>query len=360
MSAATTAELAVDIVICNHNYGEFLGEAVESALAQTHPDVNVIVVDDGSTDDSRERLAAYADRVDLVLKENGGQASALNAGMERARGDVVIFLDADDTLRPRIAASAAHAIAADPRLAKVQFRMIFVDAAGRPTGATKPPAHLAAPTGDLRAAELAYPYDLPWLPGGGTAFRADALRSIFPIPEQDYPRYGADWYVVHLSALLGPAGWEDEVCADYRVHGRNGYELQEARLDLPHLQNSIVYARATTQALERKADELGLQRPRQILSVADLANRLLSLRLDPERHPLPGDSRLALVADGLRATRRRSDVAWPMKLAFAGWFLAAAIAPRPLLRRLGELLLFPASRRGSVNRLLKRLQRGSA
>jgi hypothetical protein len=295
-----------------------------------------------------------------VLKENGGQASALNAGMERAGGDVVIFLDADDMLRPQIAASAAGAIAADPKLAKVQFRMIFVDAAGRPTGATKPTGHLGAPTGDLRSAELAFPYDLAWLPGGGTAFRAEAVRRIFPIPERDYPRYGADWYLVHLSALLGPAGWRDEVCAEYRVHDRNGYELQEARLDLPHIRNSIVYAEATSRELARLADELRLERPRRILSVADLGNRLISLRLDPARHPLPGDTRRGLVADGLRAVRRRFDVSWPMKLAFVAWFLAVAIAPRSLVRRLAELLLFPTGRRESLNRLLGRLQRATS
>ena len=360
MSAPAAAELAVDIVINNHNYAEFLGDAIESALAQTHPGVKVIVVDDGSSDGSRERLREYESRVEIVLKENGGQASALNAGMERARGDVVIFLDADDMLRPETAAHAAAAISADPQLAKVQFRMVFVDARGRPTGATKPTGHLSPPTGDLREAELAFPYDLAWLPGGGTAFRSDALRRIFPIPEPDYPRYGADWYIVHLSALLGPVGWEDEVCAEYRVHGRNGYELEEARLDLPHIRNSIVYAEATTRSLARLADELGLQRPERILSVADLGNRLISLRLDPARHPLPRDRRGGLVADGLRAARRRFDVSWPMKLAFAGWFLAAAAAPRTLVRRLGELLLFPAGRRDSVNRLLGRLQRATS
>jgi len=353
-------DLAVDIVISNHNYADYLADAIESARGQTHPEVNVIVVDDGSTDDSHDRLRPYEGEVEIVLKENGGQASALNAGMERARGDVVIFLDADDMLRPQVAASAAAAMAAEPGLAKVQFRMVFVDAAGRPTGATKPTGHLAAPTGDLRAAELAFPYDLAWLPGGGTAFRAEALRRIFPIPERDYPRYGADWYVVHLSALLGPAGWRDEVCADYRVHGRNGYELQEARLDLPHIRNSIVYAKATSRELARLADELRLERPRRILSVADLGNRIISLRLDPARHPLPGDTRRGLVADGLRAVRRRFDVSWPMKLAFVAWFLAVAVAPRPLVRRLAELLLFPAGRRDSLNRLLGRLQRATS
>ena len=74
---------AVDIVINNHDYGEFLPEAIDSALGQTHPAVNVIVVDDGSTDDSRDILRRREGEVTVVLKESGGQASALNEGLER-------------------------------------------------------------------------------------------------------------------------------------------------------------------------------------------------------------------------------------------------------------------------------------
>ena len=107
----------VSIVVVNYNYGRFLDEAIESALAQTHDRVEVIVVDDGSTDESRALIDRYGDRVVAVLKENGGQASALNAGFEDVSGDVVIFLDADDVLEAQTAARAATAFAAQPRLA---------------------------------------------------------------------------------------------------------------------------------------------------------------------------------------------------------------------------------------------------
>jgi glycosyltransferase involved in cell wall biosynthesis len=352
---AVGASPAVDIVISNHDYGEYLGAAIDSACAQTHPAVGVIAVDDGSTDGSRELLRSYGDRVEVVLKENGGQASALNAGMARARGEVVIFLDADDVLRPQAAAVVADAFSADPALSRVQFRMAVIDAAGAATGVTKPPAHLPPPTGDLRREELAFPYDLPWLPSSGSAFRADAVRRILPIPEADYPRYGADWYLVHLSALLGTAGWLDEVCAEYRVHGRNGYEPFEPRLTVARVRDTVAYAEATSRALLELADELGLERPDRILSISDLGNRLISLRLDPELHPLEGDTISRLLADAVRATGRRSDRSAPVRLALLGWFLAVAVSPRPLVRRLGELLLFPEGRRASVNRLLGRL-----
>jgi hypothetical protein len=238
----------------------------------------------------------------------------------------------------------------------VQFPMAIVDADGEPTGAVKPGGHLRAPVGDQRRAELLFPFDLPWLPGGGTAFRTEAVRRILPIPAADYPRSGADWYLVHLTALLGEAALLEEVCAEYRVHGANAYELDRDEIDLDHVRESIVFAAATTRSLEALAAELGFKAPRPILSCADLANRLVSLRLDPERHPVADDRPLGLLAKAVRACRRRLDVAWPMKAMLVAWFALTAVAPRRLTRPLAELFLFPG-RRTRANTLLGRLQR---
>lgn len=348
--------LSVDIVVTNHNYARFLPAAIESACAQTHPDVHVVVVDDGSTDSSREVLGEFEDRVEVVLREQGGQASALNAGLERCRGEVLLVLDADDVLRPHAAERVAAAFAARPGLSKVQFPMAIVDAEGNPTGAVKPGGHLRAPVGDQRRAELAFPFDLPWLPGGGTGFRTEAVRRILPIPAADYPRSGADWYLVHLTALLGEAVLLDEVCASYRVHGGNAYEQERDEIDLDHVRESIVFAAATTRSLEALADAQGLERPPRILSFSDLANRLVSLRLEPARHPVAGERRGALLSDAVRAVRRRFDVSAAMKVVMLAWFALEAVVPRRLARPLAELFLFPGRRTG-VNRLLGRWQR---
>lgn len=349
------ADLAVDIVVNNYNYAAFLGEAIESARRQTHEKVSVIVVDDGSTDDSREVLRRYEDQVTVVLKENGGQASALNAGMERSRGDIVIFLDADDVLRPEAAARVAAAFAADQHLAKAQSRMDTIDAEGNPIGQIKPAPHLPMPSGDLRHDELAFPYDLAWLPTSGNAFRAEAVRHVLPIPEGAY-RICADWYLVHMATLLGPVASLEEIGASYRLHGANNYEPQAAQLDLAHLRRNIGLAQSTSKALLGLAAELGLERPERILSLADLAARMVSLRLEPGRHPLSGDRRRLLVADAVRAARRRTNVSAAMKVLFVAWFAAMAISPRPLVRRLAAWFLFPDRRKG-LNSVLGRLQR---
>jgi hypothetical protein len=357
MRAGSGADLSVGIVINNYNYGRFLPAAIESARGQTHPNLEVTVVDDGSTDDSRQILRGYGDGITVIAKENGGQASALNAGMERCESDVVLFLDADDTLRPQAAARVAAAFAADAEVAKVQFRMEVIDAEGRPTGVLKPPQHLPMPRGDQRRAELAFPFDLAWLPTSANAFRVEALRAILPIPEAAFPVCGADWYLIHLMTLLGTVASLEEVCGSYRVHGANNYEPETASLDLAHVRETIGFAGTTSGALLDLAAKLGLPRPDRILSLADLGNRLVSLRLAPELHPVPADRRGRLLADAARAARRRFNVSAPMKLVFVTWFAALAVAPKPLARRLALLFFFP-ERRAALNEMLGRLQRG--
>ncbi|PZV14673.1 MAG: hypothetical protein DCF22_08465 [Leptolyngbya sp.] len=90
------AKPTVSIIINNYNYDRFLQEAIDSALNQTYPFVEVIVVDDGSTDSSREIISSYGSLIVPVLKSNGGQASSLNAGFEVSKGQIIFLLDSDD------------------------------------------------------------------------------------------------------------------------------------------------------------------------------------------------------------------------------------------------------------------------
>jgi glycosyltransferase involved in cell wall biosynthesis len=90
----------VSIIINNYNYDRFLAEAIDSALDQTYPFVEVIVVDDGSTDNSRNIIASYGNRIIPVLKSNGGQASSLNEGFKASKGEIIFFLDSDDLFYP--------------------------------------------------------------------------------------------------------------------------------------------------------------------------------------------------------------------------------------------------------------------
>src|SRR5215471_6897362 len=121
------------IVISSYNYGRFLPDAIDSALGQSYSKTEVIVVDDGSTDHSREVIAGYGERVLPVWKDNGGQASALNAGYRASQGEVIFFVDSDDLLLPT-AVEKTIPFFADPRVAKVHWSLWVVDDKGQRTG----------------------------------------------------------------------------------------------------------------------------------------------------------------------------------------------------------------------------------
>jgi glycosyltransferase involved in cell wall biosynthesis len=110
----------VSIVISSFNYERFLAQAIDSALSQTWPPVEVIVVDDGSTDASQAVIERYGAHVHAIVKPNGGQGSTLNAGFARSRGDVVMFLDSDDVLLPTAVEQVVAAMA-DPAVVNAQL-----------------------------------------------------------------------------------------------------------------------------------------------------------------------------------------------------------------------------------------------
>lgn len=349
-----TAGPFVSIIIDNYNYGRFLREAIDSALAQTYGALEVIVVDDGSTDDSLAIIRAYGDRIIPVLQQNGGQAAAFNAGFTRSRGDLIIFLDADDVLRPDVVQRVSRTYQAQPGVAKIMYRMEVIDADSLRVGVLKPAAHLPLRSGDLRQHVLAFPFDMTWLATSGNAFSARVLRQIFPIPAQAYGRIGADWYLAHLTPLFGPVICLAEVGAAYRVHGCNRHEV--TALDLAQMRQTIKYMKVTGQYIQVFAKQLGLSEQREITSVSYVANRLVSLKLDPSQHPLETDSLRQLVRLGWAAARLRFDVSPLMKLMFDVWFVAMAVAPHPIAQRLATVFFFP-EKRGQLNRLLGKLHK---
>jgi hypothetical protein len=348
----------VDVVISSHNYGRYLRAAVDSALTQTYPHVRVIAVDDGSTDDSPQILRSYGQAIVTVLKGNGGQASAINAGFANVEGDLVIFLDADDMLHPKVVEHVAAAAFAQPQVAKIQWRLEITDAAGTASGQVKPARHLPMPEGDMRRAELTFPFDITWVAMSGNAFPVESLRQIMPMPESEY-QLGADSYLQHLTALLGPVISLDLVGAYRRIHDTNAFEQPwNAELDLERIHATIHKAAVTDAQLEQLASRLGIDEwPQARLSVSDLAHRLISLRLDRASHTCPGDGRAGLALAGMQAALRRFDVQPPMRALFCAWFFATATAPRPIALKLARWFIYPEQRR-RMNHLLKPLHRG--
>src|SRR6266705_326520 len=120
----------VSIVINNYNYARFLRDAIDSALNQSYDRTETIVVDDGSTDNSREIIAGYGDRIIAVLKENGGQNSAFEAGFATSSGSIVCFLDSDDVCLPAKVGRIVEALEPYPPVGSCFHALKAVDEAG--------------------------------------------------------------------------------------------------------------------------------------------------------------------------------------------------------------------------------------
>jgi glycosyltransferase involved in cell wall biosynthesis len=207
--------LLLSIVICNHNYAHFLDDAIRSALDQSYPEKEVIVVDDGSTDASREKLACWNGQVHAILQDNQGQVAAYNRGFEAARGDIVIFLDSDDLL-DRDLGERVVACFENPAVVKVHYRLRMIDAKGAALGPVIP-RRLAE--GDLAANLLARGMLYDSSPGSGNAYRRSALARLMPLPVSTSDPHGADFFALAGVSLLGRIkALGPEPLASYRLH----------------------------------------------------------------------------------------------------------------------------------------------
>jgi len=209
----TQSKLLVTILINNYNYGRFLRQAIDSALNQTHANVDVLVVDDGSTDESRDVIDSYGDRIRSIFKENGGQASTFNAGFAASRGEIICMLDADDFFHPDKVERVIHY--------SQPGSMLYHQLRIQPGLGVIPRA--IAPDIDyyLRARRSGF---VPYMasPTSGLAFGRDLALRLIPLPT-DHVRYSADDFIVRGAALLGKIIGIPEVLATYHVHAENGW-----------------------------------------------------------------------------------------------------------------------------------------
>ena len=122
----------VSVIIPTYNHARYIAQSIASALQQTHAPLEIIVVDDGSTDDTPAVLAAYSDPVRVFRQQNAGVAAARNFGVSKARGEYVAFLDSDDLWHPEKLQRQLERFQADPELGLVHCGMeTFDDATGR-------------------------------------------------------------------------------------------------------------------------------------------------------------------------------------------------------------------------------------
>lgn len=341
------------IVITNYNYGRFVARCIDSALAQSYPDTEVVVVDDASQDHSREIIQSYGNRVVPVLQErNGGQGAAFNAGFRACRGDVVLFLDADDWLYPHAVTRVVAALS--PGVAQVQFRLHLVDGNGRHIDLLPAP-EVKFDDGDVVPILLRrgrYENTVT----SGNAFARTTLSAILPVPEKEF-QISADGYLVTVAPFCGRIVSIDEPLGAYVVHGGNYWSSGHAA-EPERFRRALRHDSDRYDVLRRKAAEYrlvvapcpGLADPQH------LTNRICSLVLDPQGHPDPGDSRLALALRGAWASRDES-LPRARRALLAMWFLALGVLPRPRAAKLISWRLDPGSRPERLRRAMAKIRR---
>jgi len=248
-----TRMTTASVIVSSYNYAPYLRAAIDSALSQTYAHTEVVVVDDGSSDDSPQIVRGYGERVVAVLKDNAGQASSLSAGFDASRGDVVIFLDSDDVLEPHAVARAVEAMAGG--VSKVHWPLREIDTDGRPLGNLVPRAELSG--GDLRRAVLE---DGPrsdgyvWPPTSGNAWSRGFLRQVMPIPQ--FYRTCPDLYLCAVAPLYGAVVALPTPLSRWRVHGENN--TWKGRF-LERLDDYVELWERACDDLERHARHLGLE-----------------------------------------------------------------------------------------------------
>jgi len=216
-------EPLVSIVINNYNYGRFLPEAIESALGQTYSRIEVIVVDDGSTDQSREIIELYASRgkVKPVFKENGGQATAFNAGVEAATGDIICFLDSDDWFAPEKVAQVVQDLSLCPQAEWHVHPLIWKRDPSQVAPMAVVPQYKESKCLDTRRDFSQGRAKIHFSATSGLSFKKSLLQRLLPVPPE--LRITADNYLKFAAAISSPFFLQKTPLAFQRIHGENRY-----------------------------------------------------------------------------------------------------------------------------------------
>ncbi|NJO77608.1 MAG: glycosyltransferase [Cyanobacteria bacterium RM1_2_2] len=321
------AQPLVSIIVNNYNYERFLAEAIDSALAQTYPNIEVIVVDDGSTDNSRNVVAQYGERIIAILQENGKQGKAFNNGFSHSHGEIVIFLDSDDYLFPNAVEQIVQIW--QPETAKVHYRLSVVDEQGKSRGFTYPQGNRQLATGQVWQ-KLLEVSTYPGVPTSGNAISRDALAQVLPVPDDCTTM--ADDYLSVLIPFYGEVLAIEEPLGAYRIHGNNQWAL--STLSSSRLHRFIQHDLKKISLLIEKANELGYAVPDDLESrlVGRFWSRLASLKLDPQAHPVPSDRVMSITYLGIRALWKYSGFKLKKQLALSVWFLWVGFLPLSLAK----------------------------
>jgi glycosyltransferase involved in cell wall biosynthesis len=257
----------VSVVIPCFNQGRFLGEALASVLAQTRPADEIVVVDDGSTDDTTA-VARRCPRVRCVRQPNSGLASARNTGLMHTNCDYLVFLDADDRLRPDALEVGVRELDAHPACALVWGRCVRIDENGRQLPTVPPPPVL----GDAYEALLRN--NFIWTPAVVMFRRAMCAPLMRFNPAVDA---SADYELYLRIVRAFPIHGHTAIVAEYRLHGasmsRNASMMLTSTMEVlraqrPYVDRQRAYQRAYEQGRRSWQGHYGEQLIEQVVQQA--------------------------------------------------------------------------------------------
>ena len=210
--------LEVSVIVPNFNGAAFLPRTLASIEAQTYPDIEVIVMDGGSTDGSLEIIADWADRLSLrwVSEPDSGQPEAINKGFRMADGEVMGWINSDDLLTPRSVELAADRFAADPELGFVWGFCLVVDADERPMTIQNP--YVREDLADLRRHRN-------YVSQPGSFYRRAVVEEFGPLSETLHYLFDYDFFL--RVAGRARAEFIPEVMAWFRIHNTSKTGSQE-------------------------------------------------------------------------------------------------------------------------------------
>lgn len=243
------------VLIDTYNYGQYIEEAIASVLAQDFPaeQREILVVDDGSTDDTQERLRKYGDAIRYLRKPNGGQASAFNFGFEQARGEIVALLDADDVWLPEKLGRVYEEFERQPAAGMVYHRTYLWQG----TSEISQDTHFIPVSGNVpesRRALLQY----PMVGTSCLAFRRNTLKGLLPVPEA--LRSQADAYLTALIIFVTPVAAVPEFLGKYRLHGANLFQTSAEQTSRSQLEHRMAMRAALLSSIQDWLGNHGLGR----------------------------------------------------------------------------------------------------
>ncbi|MEA2336204.1 MAG: hypothetical protein QOE82_211 [Thermoanaerobaculia bacterium] len=219
----------ISAIIPTYNYGRFLREAIDSVLSQTYQVLELIVVDDGSTDDTPQILASYGDRIRAIFQSNGGVGAARNTGIAAARGEYLAFLDSDDIWLPDKLEKEIALFDADPTLGLVHCGAETFDNSGKVLYVS-----LSGLQGWVGPDLLRLDQTVIAAPGSGTTVPKRVAEEIGGFDPRLQP--SEDWDFCYRIAARYRVGYVPEILVRYRMHG-NGIHL-----NIPRMENGMLMA----------------------------------------------------------------------------------------------------------------------